>query len=78
MDLRGGDRHVNADIVRRVLNGHRGPARDIVLLNAAVAFLAARAADNPSSAMRLAVESIDSGVAFSKLNQLLTNIHVVK
>ena len=36
-DLRGGDVHHNADVVRRILDGERGPVRDAVLLNAAAA-----------------------------------------
>ncbi len=42
--LAGGEAAANATIIRRVLNGDRGPARDVVLLNAgAVLFLAGRA-----------------------------------
>jgi anthranilate phosphoribosyltransferase len=39
-DLRGGDPAHNADVVRAVLAGQRGPVRDIVLLNAAAAIVA--------------------------------------
>ena len=41
-DLRGGDREVNAAIIRRILRGEeRGPKRDAVLLNAAAALFVA-------------------------------------
>ncbi|WP_344877519.1 anthranilate phosphoribosyltransferase, partial [Nonomuraea antimicrobica] len=40
-DLRGGDARHNADVARAVLGGERGPVRDIVLLNAAAAVVAA-------------------------------------
>jgi anthranilate phosphoribosyltransferase len=39
-DLRGGDAARNADVVRALLRGERGPVRDIVLLNAAAAIAA--------------------------------------
>ena len=39
-DLRGGDRRHNADVVRRLLDGERGPVRDAVVLNAAAGVVA--------------------------------------
>ncbi len=38
-DLLGGDAATNADLARRVLDGDKGPHRDIVLLNAAAGLL---------------------------------------
>ncbi len=67
-ELRGGDAGTNADVVRGVLDGERGPIRDVVLLNAAAALVAVDAADG-SLAERLVVarrrceESVDSGAA---------------
>ena len=43
--LRGGDPHVNAEAVRRVLAGEPGPIRDAVLLNAAAALVALEGPD---------------------------------
>src|SRR5437867_6175139 len=39
-DLRGGDREVNAEIIRRLLAGEPGPKRDMVVVNAGAALVA--------------------------------------
>lgn len=70
-DLRGGDRDVNAAIIRNVLNGkERGPKRDAALLNAAAALLIAGAADTLTAGWDLASRVIDSGRAAAKLQLL--------
>lgn len=70
-DLRGGDAAVNAAILREILSGGRGPRRDIVLLNAAAALVAAGlAADIPAGAV-MAAASVDSGAARLKLEALV-------
>jgi anthranilate phosphoribosyltransferase len=69
--LWGGDRDVNCDIARRILGGERGAARDIVLVNAAAALMAAGATEDLRAAMRLAAESVDSGAARGKLEALV-------
>ena len=70
--ISGGDTAVNADIIRRVLAGEKSPRRDVTLLNAAAALVAAGKADHLSAGMPLAAESIDSGAAVSKLEKLVT------
>ena len=66
-DIRGGDVQENARIVLSVLQGERGARRDMVLLNAAAALVAAgRAADFPEGITQ-AAEAIDSGRALEKL-----------
>jgi anthranilate phosphoribosyltransferase len=69
-DLVGGEPAENAAITRAILNGEKGPKRDIVLLNAAFAIMAGGKADTPQAALALAVESIDSGAAIKKLETL--------
>jgi anthranilate phosphoribosyltransferase len=70
-DLLGGDRQVNAEIVRRILRGEeRGPKRDAVLLNAAAALFVADKARSLDRSWELAVEVIDSGKAAAKLAEL--------
>jgi anthranilate phosphoribosyltransferase len=62
-DLRGGNGEENAAITRAVLAGERGPRRDIALVNAAPALVAAGLADGFSEAMALAEMAVDSGDA---------------
>lgn len=69
-DLSGGDRATNRQIAIAVLQGERGPRRDIVLVNAAAALLAAGCASDLQTGMRLAAHSIDSGAAWKKVEQL--------
>jgi anthranilate phosphoribosyltransferase len=61
--------------VRGVLDGKEGPARNIVLLNSGAALFVAGIADSIRDGMRVAAQSIDSGKARQKLEQLveLTN-----
>ena len=66
-DIRGGDAQENAGIILSVLKGEPGARRDMVLLNAAAALLAAgRATDFPDGITQ-AAEAIDSGRALEKL-----------
>jgi len=69
-DLMGGDRAANKKIAIALLQGERGPRRDIVLVNAAAALLAADFAIDVRSAVRQAAESIDSGAAWGKVQKL--------
>ncbi len=70
-DLRGGDREVNATIIRRILRGEeRGPKRDAVLLNAAAALFVAGKTKSLVAGWELAAETIDSGRAAAKLAEL--------
>ena len=70
-DLHGGDREVNATIIRRILHGEeRGPKRDAVLLNAAAALFVASRTRTMSEGWDLAAETIDCGKARAKLAEL--------
>jgi anthranilate phosphoribosyltransferase len=69
-DIKGGDADENARIVLGVLKGESGPRREMVLLNAAAALIAAgRATDFPAG-IALAAEAIDSGKAMEKLEAM--------
>jgi anthranilate phosphoribosyltransferase len=71
MDLVGGDRNANAEIVRRILHGEdRGPRRDAALLNAAAALFVAGKAKSLADGWDLAGETVDSGKAAAKLAEL--------
>jgi anthranilate phosphoribosyltransferase len=67
--VRGGDRQVNLEIANSVLAGASGPRRDIVLVNAAAALVAAGRAETFPEAMALGVVSIDSGAARGKVRR---------
>jgi anthranilate phosphoribosyltransferase len=69
-EIAGGDATENAAIIRAVLAGEKSPRRDVVLLNAAAALVAAGRADRIAEAVPLAVQSIDSGAAAEKLKAL--------
>ena len=70
-NLRGGPPQENADILRRVLQGEKGPYRNIVLVNAAAALVAGDMAKDLEKGVHLAREAIDSGSALDKLNRLI-------
>jgi anthranilate phosphoribosyltransferase len=69
-DLAGGDATANAAIIREILSGKKSPRRDVVLLNAAAALVAAGKADHLVDAVSPAAQSIDSGAAAGKLDAL--------
>ena len=66
----GGNARENAKIIESIFRGERGPKRDVVLLNTAPALVAAGAASTWKEGIRLAAESIDSGAALRKLEEL--------
>ncbi len=70
-DLEGGDVETNANIIRNILRGERGPKREVVIANAAAALFLARQSVDLRSAVSMAVQSIDGGSARRKLEQLI-------
>ena len=70
-DISGGDAAANAVIIREVLAGRKSPNRDVVLLNAAAALVAAGKAEHLGDALPLVAQSIDSGAAAAKLESLV-------
>ncbi len=70
-DISGGDATANAAIIREVLGGKKSPRRDVVVLNAAAALVAAGKADHLREAVPLAEKAIDSGAATRKLEALV-------
>jgi anthranilate phosphoribosyltransferase len=74
-ELHGGNPEESAAIVRAVLDGKKGPARDVVLLNSGAALYVSGTAATVSEGIGVAAESIDSGNARRKLAELveLTN-----
>lgn len=70
-DIAGGDAALNASLIREVLAGKKSARRDVVLLNAAAALVAAGRADHLREAVPLAARAIDSGAAAAKLQALV-------
>jgi len=74
-ELRGGNAEANAAVVRSVLAGEPGPARDATLLNAAAGLVSfdldatAPLAERMAAAMKRAEESVDSGAAAAVLDR---------
>ncbi|MBI2874391.1 MAG: anthranilate phosphoribosyltransferase [Firmicutes bacterium] len=69
--LRGGTAEENAAILREVLEGCKGPRRDTVLANAALAITAGGLSGDLQAGVEAAARSIDSGAAWEMLAQLV-------
>lgn len=70
-EIRGGSAQDNARIIQEILDGNKGPKRDMVLLNAGAAFMAAGLDSDFKQSIERAKDSIDSGNARDKLNSLV-------
>lgn len=74
-DLKGGDLEENIKIVTSILNGEKGPKRDIVLINSAYALYISGKIHNIEEGVEMAKDSIDSGKAKQKLDALKEFTH---
>lgn len=70
-DLQGGGVDENVTILRSILNGERGPKRDISVVNAAAGIVAADLADGFREGVAMANEAIDSGAAEAVLSNVV-------
>lgn len=71
-ELKGGsDSAESAEIMKRVLSGEKGPKRDMVLLNAGAAIMAAGVAEDLKEGIAKAVECMDSGKALQTLESMV-------
>ncbi len=70
--LKGGDAAENARITQKILNGDQGPHRDVVVLNAAAALLAADKVADLTQGVQMAQTCIDQKKAAAKLDALIT------
>ncbi len=71
-DLIGGSADDNAQITREILQGRKGPKRDIVCMNTAPALVAGGLAKTLREGFLLAGQAIDAGKAIDKLDRLIT------
>lgn len=74
-DLLGGDREENANIILRIFNGEKGHKRDIVLINAAAGIAVSGKAPDLGTAFEMARDSLDSGRALKKLEEIKAASH---
>ena len=70
--IRGGSARENAHIIQAILDGEKGSKRDMVLLNASAAFVAAGLDSDFKEGIERAKDSIDSGRAREKLDALVS------
>lgn len=71
VDLLGDDPAENARLARAVLDGERGPRREIVALNAAAGLMAAGLVGDLADGLEVAFSTIDSGAAAARLERLV-------
>ena len=71
--LKGGSPGENAKAIRDLLEGAKGPYRDIVLFNSSAALVVAEKAADLKEGVEVAADSIDSGKARDALTKLLMN-----
>ncbi len=76
--IRGGDAKDNAAILYQVLKGEKGAHRDTVVLNAGLGIFANGKAETVQEGVKLAKESIDSGAALEKLQNLIAYSNQIK
>ncbi len=74
-DISGGDVQESAIMATAILNGEKGPRRDIVLLNAAASIMVGGKAKTITDGLQTAAESIDSGAAVECLEKLIEVSH---
>jgi anthranilate phosphoribosyltransferase len=70
--IRGGDKESNARIIDQVLQGTPGPHRQVVILNAAAALVAAERSSDLEEGMMMAAEAIDSGKSRAILQAMIS------
>ncbi len=70
-EIKGGTKEQNAEIILEILKGGEGAKRDIIVLNAAAAFVVAGRVKDFKEGIELAEQTIDSGKALDILNRLI-------
>lgn len=68
--IRGSNKEDNVAITLSILNGEKGPRRDIVLMNSAAALMVAGKAGDFRTGLNMAADAIDSGKALKKLEEV--------
>jgi anthranilate phosphoribosyltransferase len=69
--IEGGSAAENAPIIKKIFEGEKSPRRDAVVLNAAVGLVLTDTASDYKEGVKMAEETIDSGMAALKLEKLI-------
>ena len=69
--IQGGNAKANLDLARRLLDGERGPHRDLVLINAAAGLVVAGVADDLAAGYEAATAAVDDGAAAAVVERLV-------
>jgi anthranilate phosphoribosyltransferase len=78
-DIRGGNPEYNAQVIRDIFAGKEtGPKKNMLLLNAAGAFVVGGKASSLKEGVRIAEETINSGKAISKLEEIVNKSQALK
>jgi anthranilate phosphoribosyltransferase len=70
-EIKGGTPEENAEMLRRILGGEKGPTRDVVVMNTAAALVAGNRVSDLREGAGIAEQVIDSGQALEKLDRLV-------
>ena len=70
-DIAGGTPEYNAEIIRRIFSGEKGPKRDAVVLNAAASLYVGGVVSSLEEGVELANNIIDEGLAMKKLKEFI-------
>jgi len=75
-EIAGKDSRYNAKIILDVLQGKKGPQREVVVLNSAAALYVGEVAEDLKEGVRMARKLIDSGAAYEKLKEFIKESRV--
>ena len=70
-EIKGGTPKENAEILKAVLKGEKGPHREVVVFNSALGLMACGITNTIEEGIELSKKALDTGIAYEKLEQLI-------
>ncbi len=70
-DIAGGTPKYNAEVIKKIFSGEKGPKRDAVVLNTAAALYVGEAASSLEEGIEIANNILDEGLAMEKLEEFI-------
>ena len=70
-EIKGGTPKENAEILKAVLKGEKGPHREVVVFNSALGLMACGITNTIEEGSELSKKALDTGIAYEKLEQLI-------